>query len=181
VEANRLHDLLAHRVDGVERGHGFLEHHRDLVPPQPAHLILGEIEEVPPAQEHLPAGDPAGRRGNEPKDAEGGHALPAPRLPTMPSVSPALTAKETPFTAATSPSSVWNSVRRSRTSRSGTALKAFPPRGAGPARPQAVPQEVEREHGEEDEHAGGKDPREARQTRRFWACCSMFPHEATGS
>src|SRR5262249_19733883 len=42
--------------------------------------------------------------------------------PTMPSVLPRSSAKETPSTALTRPSSVWKWIRRSRTSRNGLGI-----------------------------------------------------------
>src|SRR5260370_11019062 len=47
--------------------------------------------------------------------------LPEPDSPTIPTISPGLTVKETPSTARTTPSSVRNETWRSRTSSSGVA------------------------------------------------------------
>src|ERR1051326_4318360 len=104
VQHEDLDDLLAAAVDRVQARHGLLEDHRDLLPPDRAHLGLGERQEVAPAEADATAHDTARRRGDEPKDAQRGDALAAPRLahdrerlarvererhPTTASVSPA--------------------------------------------------------------------------------------------
>jgi hypothetical protein len=48
--------------------------------------------------------------------------LPHPLSPTMPSVSPGSTSKETPSTERATPASVWNQVRRSRTASTGAGV-----------------------------------------------------------
>ena len=65
VQPDRLADLLAHRVDGVERRHRLLEDHRDLVAADAAHLRLGERQQVPPLEADL-ARSPPGPAGPAP-------------------------------------------------------------------------------------------------------------------
>ena len=46
VDADRLGDLIAHLVVGMQRGHRVLEDHRDLLAPHVAHLVDREREQV---------------------------------------------------------------------------------------------------------------------------------------
>src|SRR5207249_7897463 len=80
VEPNGLGDLLAHREDRIERGHRLLEDHRDFLAADLAHLRRRQVQEVPAVVEDLAFDDAAGRLGDQPHDAEGGHALAAARL-----------------------------------------------------------------------------------------------------
>src|SRR5579864_8552244 len=80
--------------------------------------------------------------------------LPQPDSPTMPSVSPGFSSKETPSTALTMPSLVAKTVCRSWTSSRGAAnwtslLQARVEGVAG-----GVAEQVRGEHGDEDRHAG---------------------------
>ena len=64
----------------VQRGHGLLEHHGDLVAADPPHLLVRQLEEITPAVKHLALRHPAGRRRDQPHDRERRDALAAPRL-----------------------------------------------------------------------------------------------------
>src|SRR5262249_8788780 len=109
--------------------------------------------------------------------------FPLPDSPTTASVSPSRTSNETPSTARTTPSSVKKCVRRSSRRSSGRVTRGSPPASAGRrARPvaasgsrrlpfrhaarvegvaQAVAEEVERHHREEDRGPGRpQEPRE---------------------
>src|SRR4051794_26379075 len=106
--------------------------------------------------------------------------FPQPDSPTMPSVSPGAMSKETPLTACTIPRSVWNLTSRFSTERSGSrldrigdprdVLRVLPPPQLEPADAaaqlrverlaQAVADQVEAEHGDDDRDAG--DDREVR-------------------
>src|SRR5262245_23521714 len=77
VEAQGLRDLLAHREHGIERGHGLLEDHGDLLPPDLPHLVGGHVDEVLPAVDDLALHDLAGRLGDELHHAERRHRLAA--------------------------------------------------------------------------------------------------------
>jgi hypothetical protein len=46
-------DLVSNGEDGVERGHGFLEDHGDLLTPDLLHLLLRKGEEICPFEEDL--------------------------------------------------------------------------------------------------------------------------------
>ena len=46
VDADRLDDLLAHLVEGMQRGQRVLEDHRDVVAAQPAQVGVGRLEQV---------------------------------------------------------------------------------------------------------------------------------------
>src|SRR5205085_8370528 len=82
--------------------------------------------------------------------------LPHPLSPTMPSVAPGATSKLTPSTALTVPSSCVKYVFRFRTERRGSA-----PIGIRSVS-EAVAQEVEGHHGEDDGHRRQHQPRRDR-------------------
>ena len=69
-----LNELVAHRVDGVEAGHGVLENHGHLVSPEVGHLILGKGQHVLALKGNGPADDLAGGL-QKPDDRIGLHAL----------------------------------------------------------------------------------------------------------
>ena len=75
-----LGDLLADRVDRVQRGHRLLEDHRDLVAADRAHLALGELEQILARRRAPRPFDAPGRMRDEPHDRERGHALAAARF-----------------------------------------------------------------------------------------------------
>ena len=80
MQADRLDDLVARRLDRIEAGHRFLEDHRDGVAAHGAHLGFGQVEQVPAFEEDLAARDPAGRTRHQPHDGERGHRLAAARF-----------------------------------------------------------------------------------------------------
>src|SRR5918992_1831350 len=77
--------------------------------------------------------------------------LPQPDSPTMPSISPTSTSKETPSTARTSPARVLKYVWRSRTSSS--SISAPPLEILSRARVERVPKAVRDEERAEDQPA----------------------------
>ena len=74
-----LLDLRPDRVHRVEGAHGLLEDHADVGAQHPAHLALGEGEQVAPFEADLPRSHPP-RRLDEPEDGKRGDALAAARL-----------------------------------------------------------------------------------------------------
>src|SRR5262245_20348743 len=77
VQSDRLADLMADRVQGIERGHRLLEYHRDLIAANLLHLLLTEIDEIAPLQADGPADDPTGGIGHEAQDGQRRYALAA--------------------------------------------------------------------------------------------------------
>jgi hypothetical protein len=75
VQRHRLGDLLAARVERVERGHRLLEDHRDVVAADALHLGLAELEQVAALEADLPADDAARRVGDQAQDRQRRHAL----------------------------------------------------------------------------------------------------------
>src|SRR5216684_4490600 len=61
VQAPRLDDLVAHREERVERGHGVLEDHRHALAPDGAHLGIGLVEKVLALEADGPGHDPRRR------------------------------------------------------------------------------------------------------------------------
>src|SRR5205823_878081 len=80
--------------------------------------------------------------------------LPEPDSPTIPSVSPGKTSEVTPSTAWTIPSSVLNSTVRSRIERTGSGTNSL---SRIERVSQAVPNEVDAEHDEDDRQPGEGD------------------------
>src|SRR5439155_1317011 len=54
VQLDRLDDLVADRIDRVQRGHRLLEDHRDVAPPQLAQLLGGHFQDLLPVEQNLP-------------------------------------------------------------------------------------------------------------------------------
>ena len=77
VRQDRLDDLLADRVDRIERGHRLLEDHRHLAAAQAAALVGGEAEHVAALEQDRVGRDLAGRARHQAHDGERGHALAA--------------------------------------------------------------------------------------------------------
>ena len=80
VEHERLDDLFAARVDGIQRGHRLLEDHRDFLAADRAHLLVGQRNEVAPLEQNPPLDDSAGRLRNQLQYRERRHALAAARF-----------------------------------------------------------------------------------------------------
>ena len=74
---NGLHDLLAHRLGGVQAGHGVLEDHGHFLAAEGLHLLFAGLDDVMLAQVHLALGDAGGGHGVELHHGLGGHALSA--------------------------------------------------------------------------------------------------------
>ena len=78
MDLRGLGQLAADGEHGVERGHRLLEDHGDLATAHAAHLLLAQLQEIAPLEDHRPVHDPAGRPLHEPHDRERRHALAAP-------------------------------------------------------------------------------------------------------
>jgi hypothetical protein len=87
VQAHGLRDLAPDGEHGIERGHRLLEHHREPGAAEPAHLGLRQRQHVAPIEQHLPAGDAAGRRTSRISESAV-MLLPQPDSPTSPSTRP---------------------------------------------------------------------------------------------
>ncbi|MCY1524745.1 hypothetical protein D9M68_596930 [compost metagenome] len=61
VRHDGLRQLPAHRVQGVERRQGILEHGPDLAAAHAAHLLIGQVVDAPARQQDLAGGDAPGR------------------------------------------------------------------------------------------------------------------------
>ena len=88
VVADYLGDLIAYCEDWVQRGHGVLKDHRDLVPPDAAHLRLAGPPLLPvqrgreplAVEDDLPLDHPAHPLRKEPHDAQSDGGLSRPGL-----------------------------------------------------------------------------------------------------
>ena len=80
VHEDALADLVAGAHDRVERGHGLLEDHADLVAAVGAHLVARELGEVCARQLDRAVGDLGGRRRQKAHDRQGRHRLAAAAL-----------------------------------------------------------------------------------------------------
>src|SRR5438067_8959997 len=76
----RFGDLLAYRECRIERGHRLLEDHRELVAAEASQARGRKLQEIFALEQHLAAGDAAGRLRHEAHDRERGDALAAARL-----------------------------------------------------------------------------------------------------
>jgi len=83
VQPDRLGDLVADRLGRVQRGQRVLEHHRDLVAADLAHVVLGQPDQLPAVQLDRAADDGAARR-QQAHDGQARHRLAAARLPHQP-------------------------------------------------------------------------------------------------
>src|SRR5580765_3227304 len=79
MRIDRLLELRADGVEGVERGERVLEHHADAAAAQPAHLLGLQVVDAPSFQAHLAGGD-APRPLEQADDAEAGDRLAGARL-----------------------------------------------------------------------------------------------------
>ena len=107
MDADLLDDLLADLVDGIQRAHRVLEDHRDPGASDLAQLVLGRGDEVVPSNVAPPSNFAFGPRVS-PISVIAVTVLPDPDSPTIATTSPGSTVNETPSTARTIPSSVWN-------------------------------------------------------------------------
>ena len=112
VGAQRLADLPADRVAGVERGGRLLEHHRHIPPHQPAAGTGRRACAVPLSLNAMRLGaDPAGG-GSSPMTASTETLLPEPDSPTTHSTSPGATVRSTDSTALNRPRAVSKATER---------------------------------------------------------------------
>ena len=84
VRQDRLDDLLADRMDRVERGHRLLEDHRHRGSAQPAPLVGREAQHVAAVEQHRIGRDLAGRARDQAHHRQRGHALAAARFAHQP-------------------------------------------------------------------------------------------------
>ena len=84
AEFQHLPHLSLDREHRVQRGHGVLEDHGDLVPPDVRQLFGGESQDVGARKPDLPTEDLTGRAWDEPEDGRSGNTLAATRLPDDP-------------------------------------------------------------------------------------------------
>ena len=164
MQTDDFDDLCPNGVDRAQRGHRFLEHHRDLAAPDRTQLLAvvavgREVDDsLLPEESDLPRDDSAGRGGYDPHDRLCGHALAAATLPDD---------AEGPPTIHVEIDTVYRSDRpffelemRMETSYFEYLLHLpapLPVRVCGVA--QAVSDEVEREHREDDENRRKEKPR----------------------
>ena len=113
---DHLRDLPADPVVRMQARERILEDHRDPGAAHRAQLLGGHGEQVAPLEQR--AARDASRPASARRSSGAATLLPEPDSPTMPSVRPRSTANETPRTAWTTPSPVWNETARSRTSSS---------------------------------------------------------------
>src|SRR3954447_21951748 len=80
MQLDHLGDLVADRVDRIERGHRLLEHDRDLAGADLVHLGRAEWYQVAALPENLAADDAARRHRDQLQHRHGGHGLARARL-----------------------------------------------------------------------------------------------------
>src|SRR5450756_738161 len=80
MQGNSFTNLISNCVDRIERCHGFLEDHGDLVTAYQAHLFFILLEKVFPMEEDLASDNLARRIRNEAQDREGCNGFSATRL-----------------------------------------------------------------------------------------------------
>src|SRR5207245_3377751 len=83
MEADRLEDLVANRLDRVQGVHRALEHDRDVAPPNRLHLVFAQRDEVAAVQGG-PPGLADGRGRQEARHRQGGGRLAAAGLTRQP-------------------------------------------------------------------------------------------------
>ena len=80
VQHDRLGDLSSDRHQRVQRGHRFLEDHRDVVAANGLHLAFAQLQEVDALEPDGAADDPPRRVGDEAQDGQRGDAFAAAAL-----------------------------------------------------------------------------------------------------
>src|SRR5664280_916373 len=80
MQGNGFTNLISNSVDRIERRHGLLEDHGDLVAPYRTHLFFIFLQEVFPMEEYLAFNDLARRIRNESHDREGRNRFSTARL-----------------------------------------------------------------------------------------------------
>ena len=75
MQSHCFADLLADRVERVQRRHRFLENHRDVVAANSLHLAIGQRAQVLALEADLAADDLAGRARDQPQDGERRYAF----------------------------------------------------------------------------------------------------------
>ena len=77
MQLERLGDLTADREHRVEARHGVLKDHRDVVPADPADLVIVHLEDVRTIEHDRALHDLARRHRDEAHERESGHGLAA--------------------------------------------------------------------------------------------------------
>ena len=176
--AHHLGDLVADRVDRVERGHRLLEDHARSRGRGSRISCLAERHQVPALPQDL-AGRRCGRAAfDQPQHRERGDALAAAAIRRRrPASRRGRCARSTPSTARTTPSSVANQVFSPR--MSSRRLGPLSLASQHPARIERVAQpvtdEVDRQHGEEDRAARRTAPSAARCRDSPWRRTARAP------
>ena len=80
MQGQGLGDLTADRQHRIERGHRLLKDHRDLVAAHPAHLGLGQPDQVAAGKADRAGDDPSRRRRDQAQDGQCGDAFAAAAL-----------------------------------------------------------------------------------------------------
>src|SRR5262249_15582370 len=80
VQLQGLADLAPDRQHGIQRRHWILENHGDVIAADTAHLLVVELQQVAPVEQHLTAHDAPWRRRDEAHEGERAHALAAATL-----------------------------------------------------------------------------------------------------
>ena len=77
VQQDRLDDLIADGIDGVETRRRLLEDHRDVFAAHLQHLLLAQAQQIAPVQKDRTALDAPRRLGNQLQDGQGGDGFSA--------------------------------------------------------------------------------------------------------
>src|SRR4029453_7463856 len=117
MASKRFGELRPDRQRRVQRGHRVLEDHPDLVSSDVLELLLAQLQQVAPLEAAVPSTTrPGGWTSPMRESIE--TDLPQPDSPTIPSIFPASTSKETPSPGRASPGRVLKKVWRSLPSSS---------------------------------------------------------------
>ena len=150
VHRERLGDLEPDREAGVRGGHRLLEDHRHVLADQPAALARAGCSRSWPSKASRSAVTRPGQ-GSRPITASMATLLPEPVSPTMPTTSPASTVRSTPSTAWSGPRAVPELDREvaDLEQRHGAQLLQLGVERVA----QAVAEQVEGQHGDQDGEA----------------------------
>ncbi len=160
VGGDRLRDLVADRERRIERGHRVLEDHADPVAAEPAELLGFESDEVVALEPHRTTD--GGARGQEAHRGHRERRLAAPRLADE-AEDLALRDGQRHVADGRDRPVVGGEADRRRARVAGRFRSSCDPFGIEPC-PEAVAEEVEREHRDRDREAGEDlDPRRLRQ------------------
>lgn len=71
MQADCFSNLIAGRKYGIQRCHGFLENHRNAIPPDGAHLFVTVCKQIPFLENDPAVYNPARRLRYQPQDRQG--------------------------------------------------------------------------------------------------------------